>query len=217
MTRAEAIGLLVEEDLLALVKSERASLVLDWWTIDADDSEYLDVPEDLRREMATRGEPDAVGARYDPLLRIALRHRYIGVLNSYLETRLHRTGRNESVSGSIERLRPCRCCRYRTLSDQGWDVCPVCFWEDDGTENLDRVSGANHLTLGQGRENFERFGACSERARSHVLADGRERFEYEGSSRERRFDRRCAGRATSLPPSRCGCIACRMQMVIMVI
>lgn len=86
MTRAEAIGLLVEKDLLELSESERASIVLDWWTIDADEPEFLHVPEDLRREMATRGEPEAVGTRYDPLLRIALRHRYVGVLNSYLET-----------------------------------------------------------------------------------------------------------------------------------
>ena len=182
MSRAEAIGLLVEEDLPALVERERASIVLDWWTIDADDPDYLDVPEDLRREMAIRGEPDAVGIRYDPLLRIALRHRYVGVLNSYLETRLHRSGRNETVSGAIERLHACLCCGYRTLSDRGWDVCPVCFWEDD-TEDVDRVSGANHLTLRQARDNFRRFGACDEDARSHVLADGRERFEYEGSAR----------------------------------
>jgi len=81
----------------------------------------------------------------------------------------------------------CLCCGYRTLDERGeYDICPVCFWEDDvylmigkdsirvlerpedylsdeydGEDVLDMESGANHgLTLRQGRENFKEFGAC---------------------------------------------------------
>ena len=81
----------------------------------------------------------------------------------------------------------CLCCGYRTLEERGgYDICPVCYWEDDayliiakdsirvlkrpenyftdeynGEDVLDMESGANHgLTLRQGRENFKAFGAC---------------------------------------------------------
>lgn len=85
----------------------------------------------------------------------------------------------------------CLCCGYRTLDERGaFDICPVCFWEDDcyliydkqdehgqiksvywnnncddedynGEDILDIPSGANHgLTLRQGRANYKEFGAC---------------------------------------------------------
>ena len=83
----------------------------------------------------------------------------------------------------------CLCCGCRTLYARGeYDICPVCYWEDerypyiknnvlyvlgqgqqegdgeyDGTDVLDLQSGANHgLTLRQGRENYRKFGACEE-------------------------------------------------------
>lgn len=78
----------------------------------------------------------------------------------------------------------CLCCGYKTLSSRGeFDICPVCYWEDDAyliinsdlitslyfefktefsiEKLLDIKSGANHgLTLQEGRENFRLFGAC---------------------------------------------------------
>lgn len=89
----------------------------------------------------------------------------------------------------------CLCCGFYTLDERGaYDICPVCFWEDegylyqkgdtfismlnkegvgrdayDGEDVLDVRSGANHgLTLRQGRENYKRFGACEEDMVSHV-------------------------------------------------
>ena len=41
----------------------------------------------------------------------------------------------------------CGCCDYFTVGVRGeWEICPVCFWEDDGFEldDLDSWSGANH-------------------------------------------------------------------------
>ena len=30
----------------------------------------------------------------------------------------------------------CPCCLYKTLSEiGGYEICPVCFWEDDGVED----------------------------------------------------------------------------------
>jgi len=67
----------------------------------------------------------------------------------------------------------CPCCRYLTLSERGgFEVCPVCFWEDDGQDDHDAMvvrGGPNGaLSLAQARANFAAFGACDERMRGHV-------------------------------------------------
>lgn len=84
----------------------------------------------------------------------------------------------------------CPCCGCLTLEERGgYDICPVCFWEDDAyiiikdgkikgvrvdhevcnDDLLDVPSGANHgMTLREGRENYRRIGACEESMRKHV-------------------------------------------------
>ena len=64
---------------------------------------------------------------------------------------------------------PCPCCGCLTLDEnKAWEICPVCFWEDEGgiydgdTVKTDAVSVPNHMTLSQARENLRRFGACDE-------------------------------------------------------
>jgi hypothetical protein len=35
---------------------------------------------------------------------------------------------------------PCRCCRYLALDEPAngsFEICPVCFWEDDNIQNAD--------------------------------------------------------------------------------
>ena len=60
--------------------------------------------------------------------------------------------------------RRCECCGYLTLPKQGdFEICPVCFWEDDGQDGLDadEISGPNgSLSLTAARENFRQYGAC---------------------------------------------------------
>ncbi|KHK55819.1 hypothetical protein PI87_12485 [Ralstonia sp. A12] len=77
----------------------------------------------------------------------------------------------------------CDCCDHFTLDAKGeWEICPVCFWEDDGfgLDALDRWSGANHgLTLREARDNFARIGACCEAMRAKVLlVDASSRYRY---------------------------------------
>lgn len=39
---------------------------------------------------------------------------------------------------------PCPCCGFLTLGERSnFEICPVCFWEDDGQDNhdADRVRG----------------------------------------------------------------------------
>src|SRR5882724_10609169 len=67
----------------------------------------------------------------------------------------------------------CPCCHYKTLGERGgYDICPVCFWEDDGQDNddaaTDRVFGPNQISLKQARENFRRFGACNKQSIQRV-------------------------------------------------
>lgn len=77
----------------------------------------------------------------------------------------------------------CSCCDHFTLDGRGdWEICPVCFWEDDGfgLDEADSRSGANHgLTLREARANFARIGACCEAMRSKVLpADKLSHYRY---------------------------------------
>lgn len=46
----------------------------------------------------------------------------------------------------------CPCCDYFTLDSRNdYEICPICFWEDDGLEinNLDEISLPNRITLKQ--------------------------------------------------------------------
>lgn len=60
----------------------------------------------------------------------------------------------------------CPCCGHATLTERGcYEICPVCFWEDDGQDShdLDRASGGpNCVSLREARINFRRFGASVE-------------------------------------------------------
>jgi Cysteine-rich CPCC len=69
----------------------------------------------------------------------------------------------------------CPCCGYKTLPRRGvFELCPVCFWEDDGQDDADadRVRGGPNgtLSLSAARENFKAFGATEERFKSQVRA-----------------------------------------------
>lgn len=61
----------------------------------------------------------------------------------------------------------CPCCGYLTLSEfpGSYDICEICFWEDDGVQLFDPscAGGANHPSLMEAQRNFQQFGACSER------------------------------------------------------
>jgi hypothetical protein len=81
---------------------------------------------------------------------------------------------------TLNDLKQCPCCDYLTLPRRGqYDICPVCFWEDDGNDlsRLDVHSGPNHMPLREARENFARIGACDEGMLAHALpTKERERF-----------------------------------------
>jgi hypothetical protein len=61
----------------------------------------------------------------------------------------------------------CPCCGYRTLPEPpgSYEICEVCFWEDDGVQLLDPAyrGGANAPSLLECQANFMRVGACEDR------------------------------------------------------
>ncbi|HEX6749818.1 MAG TPA: CPCC family cysteine-rich protein [Longimicrobium sp.] len=72
---------------------------------------------------------------------------------------------------------PCPCCGYLVFSEPpgSYDICPICYWEDDALQlefATTLAGGANHTTLGEAQANFERFGACEERLAPHCRPPG---------------------------------------------
>jgi hypothetical protein len=68
---------------------------------------------------------------------------------------------------------PCLCCGFLTLDEKPpgtYNICPVCFWEDDDVQawDPDFEGGANRVSLRQAQENFRSFGASEARVTSYV-------------------------------------------------
>jgi len=67
----------------------------------------------------------------------------------------------------------CPCCGLKTLGERGgYEICAVCFWEDDGQDDddADEVLGGPNgdLSLSMGRANYKAFGASREQDLPHV-------------------------------------------------
>ncbi len=68
---------------------------------------------------------------------------------------------------------PCPCCNYYTLDEKPpgtFDICPVCYWEDDNIQfyNTNYKGGANTMSLEEAQSNFKKFGAKEERCLKYV-------------------------------------------------
>lgn len=167
MERVEAIQSLAVNDLNKLSFEEREEILTDWWGIDSDDDEFWILPEQLRLELAENDEPlfSAIDVRYNPLLIAAIAHGYQCVSNEYISNRMYQiTGQHFEIQGEFEPLNSCPCCNYQTLKLRGeYLVCPVCYWEDDGCNEVDAFSHVNRMTLREARENFKAFGAVLEK------------------------------------------------------
>ena len=68
----------------------------------------------------------------------------------------------------------CPCCEHYTLDepDNTFQICPVCFWENDGVQlnDPDYEGGANKMSLNQARKNFKEFGVIDLQFKEHVRA-----------------------------------------------
>ena len=74
-----------------------------------------------------------------------------GISNEYLSDFIEMvTGNKVEVIGEVEELYKCPCCGYNTLNEvynsdegTGYDICPLCGWEDDGTTKIDEYRSIN--------------------------------------------------------------------------
>ena len=78
-----------------------------------------------------------------------------GVSNGFLSELVHAIlGCEVEIIGDAEKLLPCPCCGYKTLTEQydvdegtGYDICPYCNWEDDGTIDNNIISSVNNGSI----------------------------------------------------------------------
>lgn len=178
ITRNAAIAELCSHRLATLSQKERQDFLADYWTICTSDPDYLKLPRELQSKLQTNEPPtNAADRLYDPIIMLALRDQWRGVINDYITIDLNRIGKDVLVKGEVEFLHPCPCCSYNTLVNlRQLDVCRVCLWEDDGTESLHKFSPVNHTTLADARACFNRIGVCAEHLLTKVDSEAKHKF-----------------------------------------
>jgi Cysteine-rich CPCC len=75
---------------------------------------------------------------------------------------------NVCAAGEAVPTYRCPCCKFKTLCGRaGYEICPVCYWEDDGQDehDADLVRGGpnGELSLRQAQKNFLGCRACDPR------------------------------------------------------
>jgi Cysteine-rich CPCC len=80
---------------------------------------------------------------------------------------------HSSVSTAVAVRFRCPCCGHRTLDAPGaMQLCPVCWWEDDGQEDKDahevRLTVNGQLSLNEARTYYAQYGAAHPRFLPYV-------------------------------------------------
>jgi hypothetical protein len=152
MTRAEAIDRVAREDIARLSPELRAE------------------------ELASAGSEEA-------LLQLR-RERCAAATSAYLIARLAKLGVViDALGGAPAHRESCPCCGRRTLEKlNSWDICLVCWWEDEGFDNEranEMIGGSNgYMSLTQARHAYLTCGIYDpERTDLREVQDPPEMYE----------------------------------------
>lgn len=161
MKRNQAIEKLALIKLEELSEEERAEqleiMTLENWNTN---KEWNLLPKEIQIEFEQGNLSDSPNSsKYDQVLLIWLRESLQAVTNDFLIKNL----KAESIEGEPIKFLACPCCGSRTISERGqYEICKVCWWEDDGQDNesADKIYGGPNygISLTQGRYNFLKFG-----------------------------------------------------------
>ncbi|MCC4261524.1 hypothetical protein LL270_12775 [Pseudomonas aestusnigri] len=181
MQREQAKAQLARLMMAQMAPSERAEVVAFWFFCGfcEGDPQVAALPDTLRALVCRGVEPaNPNDSQLDPLVQASLVEDLYGVTNSYLREALSERGMIvQQVDGEAVPMFPCPCCDYFSLSSEsGYEICPVCFWEDDGVRAPAEFSAPNHLTLAAGRQNVLTLGACDPASVARVDRQARRRY-----------------------------------------
>ena len=65
---------------------------------------------------------------------------------------------------------PCPCCGYMSFNEPpgSYDICEICFWEDDPVQLRFPFTGGANIPLVQAQANFAAYGVSANRLKPHV-------------------------------------------------
>lgn len=149
---------------------EKLSELEPYWDWDEDSPGWSRLPWPVREEMLRRpgSAPRLWRSTYDAFFEFLEEDARRIVLTEALLTEARDLDlpvpASEPIEGEPDPAERCPCCGFRTFEWRGeYDVCPVCLWEDDssddafddGPERLARLSAANHMTRVEYRRHYE--------------------------------------------------------------
>lgn len=178
--RKKAIRILAEYESKNVFTRDREAMIFDiWHSLDKNEKDFQNLSQELKNDILNRENPDfKCTKKYDELVILYIIETYKGVKNEFIANKLEQYVKTEIIiEGKVEALKKCPCCSYKTLEERGqYFICPVCFWEDDGNNDPEKVSSCNQLTLKEARLNFEK---------DEVITEKSEKFEERDNPKEK--------------------------------
>jgi len=180
LKRQQAIEKYSQIKLTELSQKERAEqlevMTLEDWS---DIEEWNSLPKSVQKEFEDGEEiqnPEL--EKYDSVLMIWLKYSLQSISNKFLCQKLD----IENIIGEPIELESCPCCGFKTIGERGnYEICTVCWWEDDGQDNQHSnkvMGGPNYgISLVMGRYNYLIYGLYDPK-RTDLMEKKAEQNEY---------------------------------------
>jgi hypothetical protein len=161
MNRKEVLDIFIQDKIDCFSLAEREEELHEVWSSNWSNVPGWDALQPEIRETFQKGifPTDFADKNYDEVLFFKFRDQYKGYRNDYLE---RQTGLQIST-GKPTRLEACPCCGWRTIEKRyDFEICTVCWWEDDGQDNdqTESMIGSPNdgLSITNARLNVIRYG-----------------------------------------------------------